>query len=52
MSRMTFSPSLTGYRGCGRIGGLFHANVSMSISPEGLTGTRPVGLGQVDSLRH
>ncbi|MGH3152666.1 MAG: PEP/pyruvate-binding domain-containing protein [Streptosporangiaceae bacterium] len=31
MSRMTFPPSLPGYRGYGRIGGRFYANVSMSI---------------------
>ena len=38
MSRMTFPPSLPGYRGYGRIGGRFYANVSMSISLEALAG--------------
>ena len=40
-----------GYRGYGRIGGCFYANVSMSISLEALAGIGPVGLGQFDSLR-
>jgi hypothetical protein len=52
MSRMTFSLSLPVYRGYGRIGGLFYANVSMSIPLEALAGTGPVGLDQVDSLPH
>jgi rifampicin phosphotransferase len=38
MTRMTFPPSLPGYRGYGRIGGRFYANVSMSISLEALVG--------------
>jgi rifampicin phosphotransferase len=38
MSRMTFPPSLPGYRGYGRIGGRFYVNVSMSISLEALAG--------------
>jgi hypothetical protein len=50
-SRMTFPPSLPGHRGCGRIGGCFYANVSMSISLEALAVIGPVGLGQFDSLR-
>ena len=41
MSRMTFPPSLPGYRGYGRIGGRFYANVSMSISLEALVGISP-----------
>ncbi len=41
MTRMTFPPSLPGYRGYGRIGGRFYANVSMSISLEGLVGISP-----------
>jgi pyruvate,water dikinase len=41
MSRMTFPPSLPGYRGYGRIGGRFYANVSMSISLEALAGISP-----------
>jgi len=36
MSRMTFPPSLPGYRGYGRIGGRLYTNVSMSISLEAL----------------
>jgi hypothetical protein len=51
MSRMTFPPCLPGHRGCGRIGGRFYANVSMSISLETLARIRPVGLGQFDSPR-
>jgi phosphohistidine swiveling domain-containing protein len=38
MTRMTFPPSLPGYRGYGRIGGRFYANVSMSISIQALAG--------------
>jgi pyruvate,water dikinase len=38
MTRMMFPPSLPGYRGYGRIGGRFYANVSMSISLEALAG--------------
>lgn len=41
MSRMTFPPSLPGYRGYGRIGGRFYTNVSMSISLEALVGISP-----------
>lgn len=41
MTRMTFPPSLPGYRGYGRIGGRFYANVSMSISLEALAGISP-----------
>ena len=41
MSRMTFPPSLPGYRGYGRIGGRFYANVSMSVSLEALAGISP-----------
>jgi len=41
MSRMTFPPSLPGYRGYGRIGGRVHVNVSMSISLEALAGISP-----------
>jgi rifampicin phosphotransferase len=41
MPRMTFPPSLPGYRGYGRIGGRFYANVSMSISLEALIGITP-----------
>jgi phosphohistidine swiveling domain-containing protein len=41
MTRMTFPPSLPGYRGYGRIGGRFYANVSMSISLEALVGISP-----------
>jgi len=41
MSRMTFPPSLPGYRGYGRIGGRVYANVSMSISLEALAGISP-----------
>ena len=41
MTRMTFPPSLPGYRGYGRIAGRFYANVSMSISLEALVGISP-----------
>ena len=41
MTRVTFPPSLPGYRGYGRIGGRFYANVSMSISLEALVGISP-----------
>ena len=41
MTRMAFPPSLPGYRGYGRIGGRFYANVSMSISLEALAGISP-----------
>ncbi|HEY1001578.1 MAG TPA: PEP/pyruvate-binding domain-containing protein [Streptosporangiaceae bacterium] len=41
MTRMTFPPSLPGYRGYGRIGGRFYANVSMSIALEALAGISP-----------
>ena len=41
MSRMTFPPSVPGYRGYGRIGGRFYANVSMSISLEALVAISP-----------
>jgi rifampicin phosphotransferase len=38
MSRMIFPPSVPGYRGYGRIGGRFYANVSISMSLEALVG--------------
>jgi rifampicin phosphotransferase len=38
MSRMIFPPSVPGYRGYGRIGGRFYANVSVSMALEGLIG--------------
>jgi rifampicin phosphotransferase len=38
MSRMIFPPSVPGYRGYGRIGGRFYANVSMSMSLQALVG--------------
>jgi pyruvate,water dikinase len=41
MTRMTFPPSLPGYRGYGRIGGRFYTNVSMSIALEALAGISP-----------
>jgi rifampicin phosphotransferase len=41
MTRMTFPPSLPGYRGYGRIGGRFYANVSMSIALEAVIGLSP-----------
>jgi rifampicin phosphotransferase len=41
MTRMLFPPSLPGYRGYGRIGGRFYANVSTSISLEALAGISP-----------
>jgi phosphohistidine swiveling domain-containing protein len=41
MTRMIFPPSLPGYRGYGRIGGRFYANVSISISLEALIGISP-----------
>jgi rifampicin phosphotransferase len=41
MPRMTFPPSLPGYRGYGRIGGRFYVNVSMSIALEALVGISP-----------
>ena len=41
MSRMTFPPSLPGYRGYGRVGGRFYANVSVSVSLEALAGISP-----------
>jgi rifampicin phosphotransferase len=41
MTRMTFPPSVPGYRGYGRIGGRFYANVSMSISLEAMVGISP-----------
>jgi rifampicin phosphotransferase len=41
MTRMTFPPSLPGFRGYGRIGGRFYVNVSMSISLEALAGISP-----------
>jgi phosphoenolpyruvate synthase/pyruvate phosphate dikinase len=41
MTRMTFPPSLPGYRGYGRIGGRFYANVSMSIALEAVIGLPP-----------
>ena len=41
MTRMTFPPSLPGYRGYGRIGGRFYANVSMSIALDAVIGLSP-----------
>jgi phosphohistidine swiveling domain-containing protein len=41
MTRMTFPPSAPGYRGYGRIGGRFYANVSISISLEAIIGISP-----------
>jgi len=38
MTWMTFPPGVPGYRGYGRIGGRFYANVSMSMSLEALIG--------------
>jgi rifampicin phosphotransferase len=38
MGQMVFPPSVPGYRGYGRIGGRFYANVSMSMSLEALVG--------------
>jgi phosphohistidine swiveling domain-containing protein len=38
MSRMIFPPSVRDYRGFGRIGGRFYANVSVSMSLEALVG--------------
>ena len=38
MRWMTFPPSVPGYRGYGRIGGRFYANVSMSMALEALIG--------------
>jgi rifampicin phosphotransferase len=38
MGRMIFPPSVPGYRGYGRIGGRFYANVSVSMSLEALIG--------------
>ncbi len=38
MSRMIFPPSVPGYRGYGRIGGRFYANVSVSMALEALIG--------------
>ena len=41
MGRMIFPPSVPGYRGYGRIGGRFYANVSVSMSLEALIGISP-----------
>jgi len=41
MTRMVFPPSVPGYRGYGRIGGRFYANVSIAISLEALVGITP-----------
>ena len=41
MRWMTFPPSVPGYRGYGRIGGRFYANVSMSMALEALIGISP-----------
>ena len=38
MSRMIFPPSVRDYRGYGRIGGRFYANVSVSMSLDSLIG--------------
>jgi pyruvate,water dikinase len=45
MTRMVFPPSIPGYRGYGRIGGRFYANVSISISLEALIGISPRRFG-------
>jgi phosphohistidine swiveling domain-containing protein len=47
MARVTFPPSVRGYRGYGRIGGRFYANVSISMSLEagiGISSRRFVAL--------
>ncbi len=47
MTRMTFPPGVPGYRGYGRIGGRFYANVSMSMALEagiGISSRRFVAL--------
>jgi pyruvate,water dikinase len=41
MPRMIFPPSLPGYRGYGRIGGRFYANVSIAIALETVVGISP-----------
>ena len=41
MTWMTFPPGVPGYRGYGRIGGRFYANVSISMSLEALIGISP-----------
>ena len=41
MSRMIFPPNVPGYRGYGRIGGRFYANVSVSMSLEARVGISP-----------
>ena len=41
MERMIFPPSVPGYRGYGRIGGRFYANVSVSMALEALIGISP-----------
>ena len=38
MARMVFPPSVPGYRGYGRIGGRFYANVSVSMALEAMVG--------------
>jgi len=45
MTRMAFPPSLPGYRGYGRIGGRFYANVSIAIALEALIGISPRRFG-------
>jgi rifampicin phosphotransferase len=41
MTWMTFPPGVPGYRGYGRVGGRFYANVSMSMALEALIGISP-----------
>ena len=41
MARMSFPPSLPGYRGYGRIGGRCYINVSISMALEALVGISP-----------
>jgi phosphohistidine swiveling domain-containing protein len=41
MSRMIFPPSVRDYRGFGRIGGRFYANVSVSMALDALVGISP-----------
>jgi pyruvate,water dikinase len=41
MARMIFPPSVRDYRGYGRIGGRFYANVSVSMALEALIGISP-----------
>jgi pyruvate,water dikinase len=41
MSRMMFPPTMSGYRGYGRVGGRFYVNVSVSMALESLAGISP-----------